>query len=75
MSSPSAGTIHDAFFKQLMSEPATAGLFLRERLPPGIAALLSAEPPELLPGSFVDEDLAQHRHARPGGCAAGPDPY
>ncbi|MDR3514311.1 MAG: Rpn family recombination-promoting nuclease/putative transposase [Azospirillaceae bacterium] len=60
MASPVSGNIHDAFFKQLMSEPATAGLFLRERLPPEVAALLSCEPPELLPGSFVDEELAQH---------------
>ena len=60
LKTPSTGNIHDAFFKQLMSAPATAGLFLRERLPAEIAGLLSADPPELVPGSFVDEELAPH---------------
>ena len=60
MSSAPPGNIHDAFFKQLMREPATAGPFLRERLPAEVVSLLSAETPELLPGSFVDDDLAQH---------------
>lgn len=60
MTSSSPANIHDAFFKALMSEPATAGRFLRERLPPPVAALLADTPPELLPGSFIDEDLAQH---------------
>jgi predicted transposase/invertase (TIGR01784 family) len=52
--------IHDAFFKKVMSDPEVAGQFLREHLPSDVAALLSAEPPELLSGSFVDEELAQH---------------
>jgi hypothetical protein len=53
--------IHDAFFKRVMGEPECAGLFLREHLPPEIASLLSEDPPEPQPGSFVDEDLAQHQ--------------
>jgi predicted transposase YdaD len=53
--------IHDAFFKQVLSEPALAGTFLREHLPPDVAILLSPEPPELVAGSFVDEELRQHR--------------
>ena len=52
--------IHDSFFKSFMSRPELAGTFLREHLPSPIAELLSGEFPELLPGSFVDEDLTQH---------------
>jgi Putative transposase, YhgA-like len=51
---------HDAFFKKVMSEPHLAGTFLREHLPPELVELLTLECPELLPGSFVDEALAQH---------------
>jgi len=43
-----------------MSEPLLAGTFLREHLPPELVDLLTLESPELLPGSFVDEALAQH---------------
>ena len=57
MTIPAASNSHDAFFKQLMSEPATAGLFLRERLPPPVAALLSPDLPELVPGSFLASTL------------------
>ena len=53
--------IHEAFFKSIMSEPECAGQFLREHLPPEIAALLSDDPPELQSGSFVDEALAQYQ--------------
>ena len=56
----SPSPIHDSFFKHFMSRPELAGIFLREHLPSSIAELLSAEPPELLPGSFVDEVLKQH---------------
>lgn len=41
-------SIHDAFFKQLMGDPAMAGQFLRERLPPTVAALL---------GDYGDSEL------------------
>jgi predicted transposase YdaD len=54
------GKPHDAFFKQVLSDTALAGTFLREHLPPEVAALLDVEPPELVPGSFVDEELRQH---------------
>ena len=59
MSQPLANQ-HDAFFKKVMSEPLLAGTFLREHLPPDLVELLILESPELLPGSFVDEALAQH---------------
>lgn len=52
--------IHDAFFKQALSDPKMAGTFLRERLPAELAELLGPEPPEPVPGSFVDEELRQH---------------
>lgn len=52
--------IHDAFFKNFMGEPRLAQSFLREHLPPEVAELLALEAPERLPGSFVDEKLAQH---------------
>jgi predicted transposase/invertase (TIGR01784 family) len=59
MSNPLA-SVHDAFFKQALSDPNLAGAFLREHLPPDVALLLGPEPPELVPGSFVDEQLRQH---------------
>ena len=43
-----------------MSKPEIAGAFLRERLPAELAGLLSPELPEQVPGSYVDEELAQH---------------
>jgi len=58
--SKQVANIHDAFFKQALSDPMLAGTFLREHLPAEVADLLGPEPPELVPGSFVDEDLRQH---------------
>lgn len=52
--------VHDAFFKQALSDPELAGTFLRESLPTELAQLLGPDPPEPLPGSFVDEELRQH---------------
>ena len=54
------GNIHDAFFKHALGNAVAAGTFLREHLPPKIAALLSPEPPEPDSTSYVDEHLAQH---------------
>ncbi len=51
---------HDRFLKALLSDPQTAGTLLRERLPKEISELLSPEPPELVDGSFVDEELHSH---------------
>jgi len=58
--SQSVANIHDAFCKQALGDPGRAKRFLREHLPPAVAALLSDRPPELLPVSFVDEGLRQH---------------
>lgn len=51
---------HDAFFKRVLSEPPLAATFLREHLPEKLRELLTLKSPQLLPGSFVDEALAQH---------------
>jgi len=52
--------VHDAFFKQVLSDPKLADTFLREHLPADVVGLLGPEPPERVPGSFVDEELRQH---------------
>ena len=52
--------VHDAFFKQVLSDPQLADTFLREHLPADVAVLLGPEPPEPVPASFVDEALRQH---------------
>ena len=51
---------HDHFVKVLLSNPEKAGTFLREWLPKEIAELLSPDPPELVSGVFVDEELREH---------------
>src|SRR5690242_7837363 len=55
-----AGSLHDHLIKLLLGRPATAATFLRERLPPGIVALMGPEPPELMPGSFLDRGRRSH---------------
>ena len=44
----------------MFSDPRLAETFLREHLPADVAELLGPEPPEPVPGSFVDEELRQH---------------
>ncbi|MBF0283542.1 MAG: Rpn family recombination-promoting nuclease/putative transposase [Magnetococcales bacterium] len=46
--------------KTLLSDPERAGTLLRERLPKAVGKLLSPEPPELVDGTFVDEELRAH---------------
>ncbi len=58
---PKISSPHDAFFKRLLGTPQAAATFLRERLPPEVAAVLAADPPEPVPGSFVDEDYRPSR--------------
>ncbi len=50
---------HDQFFKRLLDKPGTAGALLRERLPADVAARLTDDPPELVPGSFVPKELVE----------------
>ena len=54
------GSPHDHLIKLLLGRPATAATFLRERLPPDIVALMTPEPPELMPGSFIDGGRRSH---------------
>ena len=49
--------IHDSYFRAVLGAPKRAADFLRCHLPPAIVPLLADEPPELLDGSFVDNDL------------------
>jgi predicted transposase YdaD len=55
---------HDEFFKALMEQPGAAGALLRERLPQEIAALLAEGEPELVKGSFIDEELSESHSDR-----------
>ncbi|MBT8421340.1 MAG: Rpn family recombination-promoting nuclease/putative transposase [Gammaproteobacteria bacterium] len=55
---------YDLFFKELLSRPERAGTLLRERLPREVVQFLSAKPPELVPGSFVEEQLRERRSDR-----------
>ncbi|MBF0423840.1 MAG: Rpn family recombination-promoting nuclease/putative transposase [Magnetococcales bacterium] len=48
---------HDRLFKVLLSTPETAGALLKEYLPPEVARRLAPEPPQLVEGSFVEENL------------------
>ena len=48
---------HDAFFKQLMSEPATVERFLAEQLPAEVVAAMVPGSLERRDGAFVDDDL------------------
>jgi len=51
---------HDHFMKELLAYPEAAGALLRERLPEAVVKFLSAKPPQLVPNSFVDEELREH---------------
>ncbi|MBF0416382.1 MAG: Rpn family recombination-promoting nuclease/putative transposase [Magnetococcales bacterium] len=51
---------HDRFLKILLSDPERAAHLLRERLPVEISELLSDELPELVGGSFVDQELQEY---------------
>jgi len=55
---------HDQFAKRLLDQPGNADAFLRERLPEGVAARLTAAPAVDRSESFVDPLLAEHRGDR-----------
>jgi predicted transposase/invertase (TIGR01784 family) len=55
---------HDGFFKALMEQPGTAGALLRERLPKAIADALGPGEPELIEGTFIDQELRESRSDR-----------
>jgi hypothetical protein len=56
-----AATPHDAFFKAVFSRPENALGELRAVLPPALLAALDTTTAQVVPGSFVDEELtARH---------------
>jgi hypothetical protein len=55
----SAPLVHDSLFKYLLTQRDVAGRFLHERLPTWLVQQLAGAPPEIVPGSFVDEELRQ----------------
>jgi predicted transposase/invertase (TIGR01784 family) len=55
------GNLHDAMFRAWFSAPEAAGLLFSEQMPERLFALFKSEPPELMPGSFIDDGLAEHR--------------
>ena len=55
---------HDGLFKLLLEQPGIARALLRERLPKPLAEKLTEDEPELMPGSFVGERLAETRSDR-----------
>ena len=52
-------TPHDALFKATYSDPARAAAHLASVLPAGLVARLDLDTLEVLPGSFIDPELAQ----------------
>jgi hypothetical protein len=48
---------HDALFRALLDDPRRAAILLREQLPAVLAARLTADPPRLLDGTYIDEHL------------------
>ena len=55
---------HDHFSQQLLDRPETAGTLLREWLPAEVVVLLTSEPPELMPSSFISRRLRVYRTDR-----------
>jgi predicted transposase YdaD len=51
---------HDHLLKALLADAETAGTLLRERLPAEVIALLAPDPPELVDGTFIDDELREH---------------
>lgn len=58
------GQPHDALFRALLDSPQRAGALLRDHLPSEVAALLAPEPPQLVDGTFIDEELRASRSDR-----------
>ena len=51
---------HDKFFKEALTQPGAALAFLRDYLPPDVAAQLDLTHLQLVKDSFVDETLQEH---------------
>jgi predicted transposase YdaD len=57
-------TPHDALFRALVDDPGRAGALIRDYLPEPIARRLADGPPELIDGSYIDEELRESRSDR-----------
>jgi predicted transposase YdaD len=55
---------YDQFFKRLLDQAGTAGALIRERLPAVVAERLDPGAPELVSGSFVDNELREYHTDR-----------
>ena len=53
---------HDKLFKEGFSDPVNAAALLRQHLPAEVADLLQWDQLQLIPGSFLDDDL-RHSHS------------
>jgi predicted transposase/invertase (TIGR01784 family) len=52
---------HDHFFREAMSQPEVMTDFPTHYLPPDVAAAIDPTSAEIVPGTFVDEQLREHR--------------
>ena len=51
---------HDKFFKEMLTQPEAARIFLRDFLPPAVAEQLDLSHLQLVKDSFIDETLQEH---------------
>ena len=52
---------HDLFFREVMAQPEVISDLLANYLPADVAPLINTTSAELIPGTFVDEKLREHR--------------
>jgi hypothetical protein len=55
------GNLHDIMFRSWFLTPEAAGLLFAEQIPERLFSMFRQEPPELIPGSFIDDQLFEHR--------------
>lgn len=59
-----SSTPHDALFRAILDSPARAAAILRQHLPSDIAAQLAMDAPELVAGTFIDDELRNSQSDR-----------
>ncbi|MEP7340264.1 MAG: Rpn family recombination-promoting nuclease/putative transposase [Acidobacteriota bacterium] len=52
---------HDLFFREVMAQPKVIADFLANYLPADVAPLVDVASAKLIPGTFVDKELCEHR--------------
>ena len=57
-------TPHDSFFRALLDDPERASTLIREYLPGEVVDQLADDPPELVDGTYVDDDLRDSQSDR-----------